>query len=354
MDRSRDKAVEKLKGLGVPPRYLALVERAKRNSDQLVALENRAFEAVASNDLKTAIALVHGEEYRLAKASIMDPLDEFHRQLETHLEAQVRHARGAALLLGWLTVVSVAGTALGMLAALGFFSRRAVTPLAVLRDEIEQLLAGKKDVEISFQADASEVGDIARSLESLRNSADEVERQRWVKSSAASLTTDLQGTASLAEFGQHLLSGLVPLLGGGVAGVYVFEEEADRVRRVASYALADDATSTDSFALGEGVVGECARDRVPLTLVDLPPDYLRIASALGEAAPVQTTVLPLLFKDRLLGVLEIASLRAFTEAEQALLAELLPVVAMSLEIVQRNLRTQELLGQTQGQARQLE
>jgi len=45
-----------------------------------------------------------------------------------------------------------------------------------------------------------------------------MEQQRWVKSSAATVTGALQGATSLAEFGQRLLSGLVPLLGGGVAG----------------------------------------------------------------------------------------------------------------------------------------
>jgi signal transduction histidine kinase len=53
-------------------------------------------------------------------------------------------------------------------------------------------------------------------------------------------------------------------------------------------------------------------------------------------------------------VLEVASFRTFTGREQTLLDELLPVVAMSLEVLQRNLRTEELLGQTREQAHQLE
>src|SRR5262249_7502260 len=46
--------------------------------------------------------------------------------------------------------------------------------------------------------------------------------------------------------------------------------------------------------------------------------------------------------------------REFSSREKALLDELLPVVALSLEVLQRNIRTQELLGRTQEQARQLE
>src|SRR5208283_980305 len=112
--------------------------------------------------------------------------------------------------------------------------------------------------------------------------------------------------------------------------------------------------SAEAFAMGEGLVGQCAQERKVVTLTSLPPDYLRIASGLGAAAPVQAVASPLSSKDNLLGVIEVATFRAFNSQEQALLDELLPVVAMSFEILQRNLRTQELLAQTQEQARQLE
>jgi signal transduction histidine kinase/DNA-binding response OmpR family regulator/HPt (histidine-containing phosphotransfer) domain-containing protein len=181
-----------------------------------------------------------------------------------------------------------------------------------------------------------------------------MDEQRWVKSSAATLTGDLQGAASLAEFGQRLVSGLVPLLGGGVAGLYLLEENPGRLKRIAAYGLAEGAAIADSFGLGEGLIGQCAKERKSVTLTNLPASYLRIASGLGGASPVQAVALPLLSKDTLLAVLEVATFRAFNSPEKALLAELLPVVALSLEVLQRNLRTQELLAQTQEQARQLE
>jgi signal transduction histidine kinase len=64
--------------------------------------------------------------------------------------------------------------------------------------------------------------------------------------------------------------------------------------------------------------------------------------------------MPAMSADTLIGVLEVASFRPLTAREKTLLDELLPVVAMSLEVLQRNLRTEELLGQTREQARQLE
>jgi two-component system, sensor histidine kinase and response regulator len=238
---------------------------------------------------------------------------------------------------------------------LGFLTfRRIVKPIRALEASVKTIAAGDYAKEVPFTTATDETGGLARSIEVLKQGASAMDEQRWVKSNASKITGELQGATSLAEFGQHLLSGLVPLLGGGVAGFYLFDEKPGQLQRVAAYGLPETAAATGPIRPGEGLVGQCAQERKVVALTNLPPDYLRIASGLGAAAPVQAVASPLLFKDTLLGVLEIATFHVFNSREQALLAELLPVVAMSLEVLQRNLRTQELLAQTQEQARQLE
>ena len=242
-----------------------------------------------------------------------------------------------------------------MTGLLGFLTfRRIVHPIRALEASVKTIAAGDYTKEVPFTKATDETGGLARSIDVLKQGAAAMDGQRWVKSNAAKLTGELQGAASFAEFGQRLVSGLVPMLGGGVAGFYLFEENPGRLQRIAAYGLAEAAASADSFRLGESLVGQCAQERKAVMLDRLPPDYLRIASGLGAAAPVQAVASPLLSKDTLLGVLEIATFRPFNSQEKALLEELLPVVAMSLEILQRNIRTQELLAQTQEQARTLE
>jgi len=249
----------------------------------------------------------------------------------------------------------VIGAALLVAGALGFLTfRRIVHPIRALEGSVTSIAAGDYTQAVPFTRAADETGQLARSIDVLKQGAAAIEDQRWVKTNAAKITGALTGAASLAEFGQRLLSSLVPTLGGGVASFYLFENDADRLRRIATYGLADAGGGADSFGLGEGLVGQCARERTPITLTDLPPGYLAISSGLGKAAPSQTGAWPVVSQDTLLGVFEIASFRALTSNEQELLQELLPVVGMSMEILARNLRTEELLGQTQEQARLLE
>ncbi|MHC1764461.1 MAG: PAS domain S-box protein [Verrucomicrobiia bacterium] len=239
-------------------------------------------------------------------------------------------------------------------ALLGFLTfRRIVTPIQGLEASVQTIAAGDYARNVPFTEATDETGGLARSIDVLKRGAAITDEQRWVKAGASQVTGELQGADSLATFGQRLLSALVPLLGGGVGAFYMFEEKPGRLRQIAGYGIAE-STITQSFGVGEGLVGQCAQERKPVRLDSLPPGYLRIASGLGGAAAVQAAAMPLLSTNAVLGVLEIASFRAFHRREQALLEEVLPVVGMSLEILQRNLRTQELLEQTQEQARELE
>jgi PAS domain S-box-containing protein len=250
----------------------------------------------------------------------------------------------------WLAV----GLAVSVTVALGFWTfRRIVIPLRSVEASVKVLAAGNYAQEVPFTQATDEIGSLARSVAVLKQSAEAMAEHRWVSASAAKLVGGLPAATTLAEFGRRLLSELVPTVGGGVAGFYVFDENAALLRRVAAFGLADGATS-DTFRMGEGLVGQCAQERRLLILSDLPPKYLRIESGLGGATPHQAVAVPFLAKDSVLGVLELAMFRPFGPRKQKLFDEVMPVVAMNLEILQRNLHTEELLGQTQEQARQLE
>ena len=240
--------------------------------------------------------------------------------------------------------------------ALGFVTFREIAiPIRALQTSVEAIASGDYSHSVPFTQATHEIGGLARSIDVLKTGAAEMAEQRWIKANIAKLAAALQGATSHADFGHRLLSGLVPVLGGGVAGFYLLEEGHERLRRVACYGLAEGGGVADSFPVGEGLAGQCARERVPTVLTHLPPDYLRISSGLGAAAPAQAVAWPVMSRSALLlGVLEFASFRALHANENELLEELLPVVAMSLEVLSHSIATKDMLVRTQEQARQLE
>src|SRR5262249_26866226 len=156
----------------------------------------------------------------------------------------------------------------------------------------------------------------------------------------------LQKAEGPGEYAQILLSGLLPLVQGGCGACYLFQEEAGRFQFSGGYGYQQRSEIAPSFALGEGIVGQCAAERKAITLRDVPPEYIRIASGLGESPPRIIVAVPLLSLERVLGVIEVASFSPLTELQRATLDEVARAAALNLEILLRNMKTRELLERT--------
>jgi signal transduction histidine kinase/CheY-like chemotaxis protein/HAMP domain-containing protein len=316
-------------------------------------------------DAKQAMTLVDEGRQQDAVALLNGPVSEVGVRLSMVSNEWIAYDQEAAAAAGRESIavinrfrrdMFIANSAAFVLTGLlGFLTfRRIVTPIRALESSVTTIAAGDYAKAVPFVNAPDETGGLARSIDVLKQGAAAMDEQRWVKAGVSRLTGALQGAASLPEFGQRLLSELVPMLGGGVAGFYLFDEKNDLLHRVSGYGLAEGAGATASSQVGEGLIGQCARERKAVTLTNLPAGYLRIASGLGDGSPAQATALPVLSKDALLAVVEVASFRPFTTREMSLLDEALPVAGLSLEVLQRNLHTHQLLGQTQQQASQLE
>ncbi len=346
VDRNRDIAVEGLLKLGLTERENELITQAKQNSDKLVSLENEAFAAVENHDVTRAVKIVYGPEYTSAKASIMDPIAECRRMMEqrftsnaTKLADHARKLDNAAisvLLLNALTILGV---------LIFFYRRRVVNPLSSLTQSLTSLIAQKKDVEIGYQKDTSEIGEVARSIEKYRVTVEEADRLHWVKASLAEIADSLQGAEQPDEFGRCLLSSLVPLVGAGYGAFHLFHEDDGRFHFVSGYGFESNHSEGRTFLPGEGIAGQAAVEKKVLILKDLPADYIKIGSGLGQASPRVLTAIPVATEDRVLAVIEVASFSAFSNEQSALLEESAPMVALKLDVLQRNLRTQQLLEQ---------
>jgi PAS domain S-box-containing protein len=147
---------------------------------------------------------------------------------------------------------------------------------------------------------------------------------------------------------------VAPLLKVGHAALYLFEEEQHRLRLLGGYALRKRNNLDTWCPVGHGLVGQVALERAPIIFTNPPADYISIKSGLGEAVPKTIVVLPMLLNERLVAVLELATFEVFGVNEQALLDGLLPILALSIEIIERNTRTRQLLEETRLQAENME
>ncbi|WP_109124186.1 response regulator [Dyella sp. C11] len=250
----------------------------------------------------------------------------------------------------WITMVL--SLVLGI--SVVYMTFRLITrPIRRMTDLMTRLADHDHTVEIRQLERRDEIGEIARALQVFKQMAIETAAQTWVKTQVSQIASDLQKTESEREFAEQLTGTLGPLLECGVAVFYRYDEEQHRLRLQGTYGYQQRRHLGTEYTLGEGLVGQCAVEMKPITLQNVPDDYVRIHSGTGEASPRSISVLPMIYRGKLLGVLELASFQHFTNPQERLLQELIPIAALSLENLGRAIRTQDLLERTSEQADEL-
>jgi hypothetical protein len=108
------------------------------------------------------------------------------------------------------------------------------------------------------------------------------------------------------------------------------------------------------FVLGESLAGQAAMERKRILIENVPPGYLTVGSGLGVASPVSVVMLPILFEDQVLGVLELASLHHFSDVHLAFFDQFVPTIGVTINTIMANSRTESLLSESQRLATQLQ
>ncbi len=246
-----------------------------------------------------------------------------------------------------------------------------------LTENVNQLAANLTTQEraIAEVATAVTKGDLTRSImveaqgevaalsntinEMIRNLRDTTQKnteQDWLKTNLAKFSRMLQGQRDLTNVGRMVLSELCPVVTAQHAEFYTFdgEKESQQLTLLANYAAEGKDALGKRVGLGQGLVGQCALEKRPILLDNLPQDYIRISSALGSAQPRSVLVLPLIFEGQVRGVLELASLGGFNSSHQAFLEQLTESIGIVLNTIEANMRTEGLLKQSQSLAQQLQ
>jgi len=181
--------------------------------------------------------------------------------------------------------------------------------------------------------------------------------QDWLKTNLERFTRMLQGQRDLAAVSNMILSELAPLVSAQHGVFYTMTGPSDTGESVlqfeAGYGYEERRHLATSFTLGEGLVGQCAKEKKRILLTDVPADYVRINSGLGDSPPLNIIVLPVLFEGSVRAVLELASFSPFSVTHQSFLDQLTESIGLVLNTIEANTLTENLLTQAQSLADEL-
>ncbi|HWN23126.1 MAG TPA: response regulator, partial [Gaiellaceae bacterium] len=199
---------------------------------------------------------------------------------------------------------------------------------------------------------------INQMIVNLRATTAQNAQQDWLNSNLARFSAMLQGQRDVRTVARLLMSEVTPLVAAHHGALYVADTADDggepELQLVASYGYKERKSISNRFKFGESLVGQSALERKAIVITAAPDDYIKITSGLGEAAPTSIIVIPILFEESVLAVLELASFTAFTEVQETFLDQLSESIGVVLNTIQANMRTEALLEQSQTLTQELQ
>jgi signal transduction histidine kinase/HAMP domain-containing protein/CheY-like chemotaxis protein len=212
-------------------------------------------------------------------------------------------------------------------------------------------------ISVEAQGEVAELkNNINAMVQSLRETILANQQQDWLKTNLARITGMIQGHRDLAVVAELIMDELVPLV-GAQHGTFFLAEPGDgepRLRLIAGYGLRADQAAPSQYRIGQSLIGQAARTKRPIVVTDIPEGYIKVSSGLGEAPPANLAIVPILFEDQVLGVIELASFTAFSQVQTDFLEQLTETLGVNVNTIIANARTDVLLQESQRLAAELQ
>ena len=207
-----------------------------------------------------------------------------------------------------------------------------------------------RSISVEAQGEVAELKDnINAMVQSLRETIRANQQQDWLKTNLARIAGMMQGHRDLAVVAELIMDELSPLV-GAQHGTFFLSEPVNgdtQLRLIAGYGLRADKSAPIQYRLGQSLIGQVARSKRSIVVANLPEGYVTISSGLGEAAPANLAVLPILFEDQVLGVIELASFTEFSPVQTDFLEQLMETLGVNFNTIIANARTDTLLEESQ-------
>ncbi|WP_238296855.1 response regulator, partial [Methylobacterium soli] len=307
--------------------------------------------AVAQGDLKRKLSVDAKGEI----AALADTVNEMIETLATFADQVTNVAREVGVegkLGGQARVPGAAGLWRDLTDNVNQLAANLTTQVRAIAEVATAVTKGDLARSISVEASgevASLKDNINEMIRNLRDTTLKNAEQDWLKTNLAKFTRMLQGERDLATVSNLILSEIASLVSAQRGVFYMVEQDGGEpvLDLMASYAFTERKNLSNRYRMRQGLVGQCAYEKKRILLTNVPSDYITIGSALGEAAPLNIIVLPVLFEQEVRAVIELASFNRFSETHQSFLDQLTESIGIVLNTIAANMRTEGLLKQSQ-------
>lgn len=193
---------------------------------------------------------------------------------------------------------------------------------------------------------------ITMNLRALRKAQNESDRKNWTLTGSGDLVKVMQGNKSRTDLAHDIITNLVKYMNVNLGAIYITEQDGKRLQMTASNAV-DKKLHIASVAFGETLVGQSAMERRAI-LINVPQTNFKLSTSFGAVSPSSIIAVPFIYENSVIGVIELGSVKAFTDQEVEYLEFVSDSIAIAMISCLAREKTDMLLEETQRQAEELE
>ncbi|GLU53855.1 response regulator [Dyadobacter frigoris] len=199
-----------------------------------------------------------------------------------------------------------------------------------------------------------ELGRISTALNSMTGSLEQtfndLSNKNWLQTGTVKLSDAIRGERILKNLAENLITTITGYINAPLGTVYILDKDWN-YKLTGNFA----ATHAPEIIKGkEGLAGQVIKNKSSVIIRDLPENYITVNSSLGNTPPTCIVILPLVYSNECIGIIEIGLLREPGALEIQFLEENLEMLSIGVNAALDYVKLQEFLEETQAQSEELQ
>lgn len=217
----------------------------------------------------------------------------------------------------------------------------------------QQVSSGDYSARARYDSD-DEIGRISYALNkmtsSLEQTFNELSLQNWLQAGEVQVNDAIRGERVLKKLSSNLINTLTSYAGAQLGTIYILNNNW-HFNLTGSFATQN---APEKLIAGQGLAGQVIESKKTLLVRDIPENYLKVTSSLGDANPAAIAILPLVYSYECIGVIELGFLKTPDDLTMKFLEDNLETIASGINSALDYVKLQNFLEETQAQSEELQ
>lgn len=308
---------------------------------------------LTNQNIDKAIASFDGERSSVALSELQQKFSTF-RNIETEaiqqnvLELNKRNENLTYSLFAILTFIAVA-----TIIVFTMISRNITGSINEVTEAIQNL---KKSDSQKRKRIVAKTNDEVRDLVDATNELlATMENRQWYQRNLAEIVTAYQGVDTMEELGEVLLNSLTARTNSVYGAFYIQDtRNHDQFNKIASFAESNEEVGRRSFIAGQGLIGQTIKEKRILSYENKENSFHYLETALGNIPITNGIIVPVFFGKEVIAVIELASLKKYSEQQHALITEVVVYLGAMINSITGRMEIIRLLNESQAMTEELQ